>query len=141
MRRTFLTGALAGQSVFHAEIGGSKEVSHESSIRSVVEALIAGFRKGDVEDAFSYVSPVIRGAFGAPQHFALMVQQGYPMIWYPGEMKFLELRNLHGLPVQDLVISDARGAAWTLGFEMMRVKNEGWRVNGVEILQTPRYRM
>ncbi|MCV6597543.1 MAG: DUF4864 domain-containing protein [Mangrovicoccus sp.] len=141
MRKTFLTGRLSGTSVFRAEICAAEDAAQDSKICQVIRSLVAGFRAGDTEAAFRYVSPVLRGAFGRPLHFAQMVRQGYPMLWQPGELRFLGLRAPRGVPVQNLVLCDQRGAPWHLGFEMMRVKDEGWRINGVEIVQNPHARI
>ena len=43
--------------------------------------------------AFDYASPTIRGIFGSPDRFGAMVQQGYPMVYRPSEVRYLERRE------------------------------------------------
>jgi hypothetical protein len=105
-----------------------------------IEATIAGqfdaFRSGDVPEAWSYASPNIQRLFQSPDNFARMVQQGYPMVWQPGEVDFIDLQSLSGLIVQRVQVIDAQGRVFYLGYAMIQTES-GWRINGVQLLPAP----
>jgi hypothetical protein len=105
-----------------------------------IEATIAGqfdaFRAGDVDDAWTFASPNIQGLFGTVENFARMVEQGYPMVWNPGEVDFIDLQSFGGLLVQRVQVIDAQGNAHYLGYQMVETEG-GWRINGVQLLRAP----
>jgi hypothetical protein len=74
--------------------------------------------------------------FGDPQRFGQMVQQGYPMVWNPGAVTFIDLQTFGGLIVQRVEVIDEAGAAHYLGYAMVETA-EGWRISGVQILDAP----
>lgn len=105
-----------------------------------IEATIAGqfdaFRAEDVPGAWAYASPNIQGLFGTPENFARMVEQGYPMVWQPGEVEFIDLQSFGGLLVQRVQVIDGAGNAHYLGYQMIQTEG-GWRINGVQVLRAP----
>jgi hypothetical protein len=105
-----------------------------------IEATIAGqfdaFRAEDVPGAWAFASPTIQGLFGTPENFARMVEQGYPMVWAPGEVDFIDLQSFGGLLVQRVQVIDGAGNAHYLGYQMIQTE-AGWRINGVQVLQAP----
>lgn len=105
-----------------------------------IEAAIAGqfdaFRAEDVTGAWAYASPTIQGLFGTPENFARMVEQGYPMVWQPGEVDFIDLQSFGGLLVQRVQVMDEAGTAHYLGYQMIQTEG-GWRINGVQVLRAP----
>jgi len=105
-----------------------------------IEATIAGqfdaFVAEDVETAFGFASTGIQSMFGTPENFGRMVQQGYPMVWDPGSVRFVDLQEFGGIIVQRVEVIDQAGAAHYLGYAMVETEN-GWRINGVQILRAP----
>lgn len=105
-----------------------------------IEAAIAGqfdaFRAGDVDEAWTFASPNIQRLFGTVETFARMVEQGYPMVWQPGAVDFIDLQSFGGLLVQRVQVIDAEGRAHYLGYQMVRTEG-GWRINGVQLLSAP----
>ena len=105
-----------------------------------IEATIAGqfdaFRAGDVENAWTFASPNIQGLFGSVENFARMVEQGYPMVWQPGDVDFIDLQSFGGILVQRVQVIDAQGNAHYLGYQMVETEG-GWRINGVQVLRAP----
>ncbi|NKX43166.1 DUF4864 domain-containing protein [Roseicyclus persicicus] len=105
-----------------------------------IEATIAGqfdaFLAEDVETAWQYASPNIQGLFRTPENFGRMVQQGYPMVWAPAEVDFIDLQTFNGLIVQRVQVIDGAGNAHYLGYQMIETEG-GWRINGVQILPAP----
>jgi hypothetical protein len=105
-----------------------------------IEAVIGGqfdaFRAEDVLEAWQFASPNIQGLFGSPERFGTMVQQGYPMVWNPGEVNFIDLQQFGGLVVQRVEVIDQNGTLHYLGYAMIETEN-GWRINGVQLLEAP----
>ena len=107
-----------------------------SAIRDTIQGQIDAFRQDDVSTAFGFASPSIRSMFGTPERFGMMVQQGYPMVWRPAEIDFLDLRDQGGRLWQMVLIRDRAGVYHTLGYEMVPDGAGGWRINGVQIMRT-----
>jgi hypothetical protein len=105
-----------------------------------IEATISGqfdaFVAEDVETAWEYASPNIQRLFGTPGNFGRMVQQGYPMVWNPGSVSFIDLQTFSGIIVQRVEVIDQSGTAHYLGYQMIETEN-GWRINGVQVLRAP----
>lgn len=111
-------------------------MARDREIEAVIGAQIEAFRAEDVDRAFDFASPSIRRLFGSPETFGTMVQQGYPMVWRPGTVTFLQLRDVDGALWQTVRITDAGGAAHLLDYQMIPTE-EGWKINAVRILQAP----
>ena len=105
-----------------------------SDIRAVIALQIAAFQNDDAEAAFAHASPTIQRLFGNPANFGRMVERGYPMIWRPGDVSFLGLRNERGRLLQRVMVRDGAGALFVFDYEMV-ASPEGWRINGVFLLQ------
>ena len=102
----------------------------DAGIRAVIEAQMQAFRAGDTGAAFTHASPSIQGMFGGVDGFGRMVSDQYPMIWQPGDVKFLDLRQERGVPVQRILLQDAGGALHLFDYEMTE-SGGVWRINGV----------
>lgn len=100
------------------------------ALRATISAQIEAFGAGDLSTAFSIASPGIQALFGDPPGFARMVQEGYPMVWRPAELRFLGTRQDGGLVWQRVLIRDLAGALHILDYQMVDLPG-GWRVNGV----------
>lgn len=105
-------------------------------IEGVIQSQIEAFLADDVETAFTFASPNIQGLFGTPERFGMMVRQGYPMVWRPADVRYLELAEIGGQTWQRVMITDQAGAVHMLGYQMIET-GEGWQINGVRILQAP----
>ena len=105
-----------------------------------IEATITGqfdaFRAQDVAGAWDFASPNIQSLFGSPENFARMVEQGYPMVWAPGQVDFVDLQSFGGLLVQRVQVIDPAGGVHFLGYQMVQTP-DGWRINGVQVLPAP----
>lgn len=104
----------------------------EATIQSQIDALIVD----DFPKAFTFASPNIRMLFGSPERFGEMVRQGYPMVFRPGEVRFLDLRDINGALWQKVMIRDRAGEFHILDYQMIQ-GGDGWRINGVQILRRP----
>jgi Domain of unknown function (DUF4864) len=134
MRRGILGLALwigLGGAVWAAEI-----LPADPGIESTIEGQIEAFLADDFARAFTFASPNIKGMFGSADRFGQMVQNGYPMVWRPGEVRFLELRDIDGAIWQKVMIRDQAGGFHVLDYQMIPA-GDGWQINGVQILRTP----
>ncbi|MFK7753995.1 MAG: DUF4864 domain-containing protein [Sedimentitalea sp.] len=119
-----------------ALVVGLGGVAHAQSddIRATIGAQIEAFKADDFDQAFSYASPTIQGLFRTPDNFGGMVRNGYPMVWRPAEVRYLELREVSGALWQMVQITDAAGEVHILDYQMIELEN-GWKINGVQLLE------
>ena len=54
----------------------------------MISKQIEAFKADDFDTAFSFASPMIQRMFGSASTFGEMVQNGYPMVWRPAEVRF-----------------------------------------------------
>lgn len=102
-------------------------------LEGVIERQIEAFRADDFAEAFTYASPMIRGIFGTPERFGNMVMNGYPMVWRPSDMRFLDRRVEDGRVYQQLSVRGPSGRYHVLDYQMVETP-EGWQINGVQVL-------
>lgn len=107
-----------------------------TDIRGVILNQLDAFNARDVDEAFTYASPAIKGMFGSPQNFGRMVELGYPMVWSNSDVQFLDLRDDGGRPTQRVMMRDPSGARHMLDYQMIRTE-DGWQINGVWIVPMP----
>ncbi|WP_299685856.1 DUF4864 domain-containing protein [uncultured Tateyamaria sp.] len=110
--------------------------AQDSEIKGVISGQIEAFKADDFEQAFTFAAPSIRQIFRTPENFGVMVRRGYPMVWRPSEVTFLDLREQSGSYVQTVRIEDAEGAVHLLAYAMTQTP-DGWRISGVQILEAP----
>lgn len=107
-----------------------------ADIETVIGNQLSAFNDRDVLGAWQYASPNIKGMFGTPENFGMMVQQGYPMVWSNSEVRYLELREIGGRLWQKVMVQDANGGLHMLDYQMVQT-DQGWQINGVQILEAP----
>ena len=78
----------------------------------------------------------IKGIFQTPERFGQMVKRGYPMVWRPADVQFLEQRDADGFRYQKVLFKDAAGGLTVLEYEMLKI-GDSWQINGVQRLQDP----
>lgn len=105
-------------------------------IELTIDSQIEAFLRDDFDAAFGFASDSIKGVFGSPERFGQMVRNGYPMVWRPGEVRYLELRDVDGALWQKVLIRDRLGRLHVLDYQMIETA-EGWRINGVQLLSPP----
>jgi hypothetical protein len=110
--------------------------AQSTGITATIDAQIEAFLADDVERAFTYASPDIRRVFRTAENFGTMVREGYPMVWRPADLRYLELREIAGALWQKVQITDAAGRVHVLDYQMVNLEN-GWKINAVQILQVP----
>ncbi len=107
--------------------------AQSAEIEANIAAQIQAFKADDFATAFTFASPNIQRLFGNPDNFGAMVRNGYPMVWRPSDVRFLELREVAGALWQKVMITDGDGAVHILDYQMIQQKN-GWKINGVQLL-------
>ena len=110
--------------------------AQEEPIRNTIQSQIEAFQADDFVRAFTFASPTIKGMFGTPENFGMMVKQGYPMVYRPADVQMMELREVAGNLWQRVRITDQAGAGWYLDYMMVETA-EGWQINAVQILPAP----
>ena len=107
--------------------------AQSAEIEANISAQIQAFKADDFATAFTFASPNIQRMFGDPDNFGVMVRRGYPMVWRPAEVRFLELREVAGTLWQKVMITDGDGRVHLLDYQM--IQQEGrWKINGVQLL-------
>ena len=117
-------------------VTADETLAPDPGIESTIGAQIEAFLKDDFATAFTFASPNIQGLFGTHQRFGQMVQNGYPMVWRPGDVQYLELRDVDGAIWQRVMIRDRLGGVHMLDYQMIQIGGD-WRINGVQLLRAP----
>jgi hypothetical protein len=129
MRRLLLSLALSVLSALSVSAQEARNPAIETTIQQQFDA----FRADDVGTAFSFASPTIKGLFGTPENFGMMVRNGYPMVWRPAEVQYLELRKVAGNLWQRVMVTDQAGRTHLLDYQMIKT-DDGWQINAVQLL-------
>ena len=120
-----------------ASLGVAQEAkSPVPEIEATISAQMEAFKRDDFDEAFGYASPSIQGIFGNSERFGQMVRQGYPMVWRPAEVRYLDLREIAGALWQRVEVQDAQGALHYLDYRM-ELRDGKWKISGVQILRPP----
>lgn len=96
--------------------------------RAVIEAQLAAFADDDAERAFSFAAPGIRESFGTAERFMAMVRKGYPVVYRPTSVRFLEPVGEAGSLLQRVRMTDDTGVAWMVVYELQRQADRNWRI-------------
>lgn len=107
--------------------------SDEGKIQTTIQLQIEAFQRDDLVAAFEYASPNIQTIFKSSKRFGLMVQRGYPMVYRPSDIKFLELETIEGEFWQKVRIQDQQGRFHVMAYRMISLDGE-WLINGVQLL-------
>jgi len=110
--------------------------AEENAARNVISDQIAAFQADELGRAFGFASPFIQDKFQTPETFGRMVREGYPMVWRPSEVTFLEAREIGGKLWQEVFLRDAQGRGWIAEYELVDVDG-ALRINGVRIREAP----
>jgi hypothetical protein len=111
------------------------------AIRSVIERQLDAFARDDGETAFGFASPGIRSLFGTADVFMGMVRQSYAPVYRPRSVAFSELLVTGAALVQLVDLVGPDGEPVIAAYEMMRMPDQSWRINGCTLLQAPARRV
>jgi hypothetical protein len=111
-------------------------MAQQTEIERTISSQIEAFKSDDFEQAFAYATPRLQRLFQSPANFERMVTRGYPMIWRPAEVRYLDMRESEGAFWQKVQITDAKGFTHLVLYRMQDTEF-GWRIAGVQLLQVP----
>lgn len=111
----------------------AQSLEKNPEIENTIQSQINAFLVDDFDTAFTFASPNIQSIFGSSERFGSMVKNGYPMVWRPSEVTFLDLNQKPGGQFQKVMMRDATGRAFVLEYIMIETQL-GWRIDGVRIL-------
>lgn len=133
MRAIFITLGLV-VALFVSAPGAAQ--AQEADIQGVIASQIDAFKADDFATAFTFAAPSIQNIFRTPENFGRMVSQGYPMVWRPAEVDYLDLRREGGRVFQDVRIVDSEGRTHLLEYRMTEMDGS-WKISGVRLLEAP----
>ena len=107
-----------------------------TDIHDTIDAQLEAFVARDVDHAFTFASPTIRGLFGTASNFGMMVQRGYPMVWDNADVRFGDQRDMGGTVLQRVYLRDANGTLHALEYAMIEGPM-GWLIDGVALVPLP----
>ncbi|MCW1952331.1 MAG: DUF4864 domain-containing protein, partial [Octadecabacter sp.] len=94
-------------------------LAQDSSIENVIRDQLQSFNERDVAGAWEHASPMIKGMFGTPENFAMMVENGYPMVWDNTDVRFLDRTEFESLTRQEVQIQGPDGLFYILDYQMI----------------------
>lgn len=110
--------------------------AQQADIETTIDSQFDAFRADDFTAAFQFATPSLQQLFRTPENFRQMVITGYPMVWRPAEVRYLELEERGGAMFQKVQITDAKGFTHLLLYQMTETE-AGWRIASVQILEAP----
>lgn len=110
-------------------------VAQQDDIRQTIRNQLDAFKSDDVATAYDYASPSIKNVFRNPEVFGHMVEHGYPMVWRPGAVVFLELEERDGRMFQPVMIEDKSGIVHVLEYKMIQIE-DAWQIDGVRLIES-----
>lgn len=129
-------GRMMAVLVLATMLAGNPVIAQDRGIEDTITRQLDAFKADDFGAAFEFASPTIKNIFRTPENFGAMVRQGYPMVWRPGAVTYLEQREIAGEIWQKVQIVDGAGRVHILDYQMIQTP-EGWQINGVQLLKQP----
>ena len=106
------------------------------SARAVVQAQLDAFAADDGPRAFSLATQNLRQMFGSPERFMAMVRTGYPVVYRPASVAFLIPEWLDRELIQGVHFTDEAGGLWLAIYRLQRQRDNSWRINGCELVES-----
>lgn len=116
--------------------GAYGQDARSGDVVATIQNQLDAFREDDFAKAFAYASPGIKRMFGNPERFGQMVRNGFPMVWRPSAVEFLDFKDEGGQVSQMVLFRDANGVPIVLEYFMIETEN-GWQIDGVQPVQAP----
>ena len=110
--------------------------AQDTTIEGVITDQLQAFNDRDIAGAWEHASPMIRGMFGTPENFGMMVQNGYPMVWDNSDVRFLDRDEFDSRTRQEVQIQGPDGLFYILDYQMIETPT-GWQINGVQVIPAP----
>lgn len=123
--------------VLAAGVGFYAGASHaQDAFDNVISDQLEAFNDRDIGGAFEFASPTIKGVFGNPQNFAMMVQRSFPMIWDNASARYLPQREEGGAILQRVIVTGKDGVSYVFDYKMIETP-DGWQIDGVNYVPAP----
>jgi hypothetical protein len=106
------------------------------SARAVVQAQLDAFAADDGPRAFSFATQGLREMFGSADRFMAMVRAGYPVVYRPASVAFLVPEWLDRELIQGVHFTDEQGGLWLALYRLQRQRDNSWRINGCELVES-----
>jgi hypothetical protein len=71
--------------------------------------------------------------FGTPDRFMEMVRTGYPVVYRPASVVFLDPQSVEGQLLQGVHLTDASGVLWLAVYRLERQPDNSWRIAGCDV--------
>lgn len=113
--------------------GPAARAQGADAIEGVIAGQITAFQADDMDAAFGFASPTLRRLFQTSDRFGQMVREGYPMVYRPQTLRFLNRREVGGFVLQRVMVTDAAGRLHVLEYQM-QPSGSGFAINGVRLL-------
>ena len=107
----------------------------QPAIVGTIQSQLKAFQRDDEIEAFSYASPQIQERFGTPGNFMAMVRAGYPAVYRPSAVEFLDIELRDGHIFQPVRFVGPDGEAVIGIYEMERQVDGTWKINGVYLVR------
>jgi len=108
----------------------------QAAFDDVISDQLDAFKDRDIAGAFEFASPTIKGIFGNPQNFGMMVQRSFPMIWDNATARYLPQREEGGAILQRVIVTDKDGVSHVFDYKMIETP-DGWQIDGVNYVPAP----
>ena len=107
----------------------------QPAIIDTIQSQLDAFQRDDGIEAFSYASPRIQERFRTPGNFMAMVRTGYPAVYRPSAVEFLDIELRDGRIFQPVRFVGPDGEAVIAIYEMERQVDGIWKINGVYLVR------
>ena len=104
--------------------------------RAVVQAQLDAFAADDAPRAFSFAAPGLRQVFGNADRFMAMVRMSYPVVYRPASVAFLVPEWFDRELIQGVHFTDGQGGLWLAIYRLQRQRDNSWRINGCELVES-----
>jgi hypothetical protein len=126
--------ALAGFGFIPASAAAKMSAADTRAVQRVVRAQLDAFAADNAELAFSLAAPSIKEMFGSADNFLEMVRTGYPVVYRPASVTFLQPEPDAKEVVQPVHLTDGQGHAWLAVYRVQRQKDKTWRIAGCVVV-------
>lgn len=136
----FLGTALLALAALAAGIGpvhAAAAATDTQGVRAVILAQFQAFADDDADAAFDTATPAVRQQVGHASYFLAQVRGGYPMLYRPTAIRFLEVEMKGRRATQLLRIVDTAGRPWLVVFTLERQADRQWRIAGCTVGAAP----
>ena len=125
---------LAGLGFIPATAATKISAADTRAVQQVVRAQLDAFAADNADLAFSLAAPSIRQLFGNADNFLQMVRTGYPVVYRPASVSFLQPEPDAKEVVQPVHLTDGQGHAWLAVYRVQRQKDKSWRIAGCVVV-------